>query len=444
MKKTKALWALYIFATTFLYSCYKDQQGLIDSTHTQMIQAITYSISELEALNTIAEFNANLVEQGWENPLNIYEDFEIEYIPGEYLIPYIEELNQHDIYTDAQSDNLPETILYIFNFSNGCAVVSADYRIGDNVFALIENKHLYPEDLEYEAIFRRTSLEQADYNFVAINNMMFCNIMDYICQIYNPNYFDEEGISRWTDSINTIILEPMPYFHQHAPFNDSCLVGQNHALAGCGPIAMLALIIYNNTVTIDNFGISYNRGYWMRFGLDGPEVVDTEERKRIASIVKQLGQSTNSTWGITATSTNPDSVITTMNSLGYDMERQNCDITTIKEMIDNNHPIIFTGHENSSGEGHGFVVSGMTVKRKSYEDIYHNTIHKRSCLLYCNNFTYDPNNMTNPTSNPEQTNGWFFIPELSNIANSSNNDRDILYPFNLKMNKYSSDGSVRE
>lgn len=435
--KSYFLYFVYAIQLILVTSCIKETlqyHEIIHQPDKKNTISLTTEYSEEEAYAEICTQINELQESGWENSINTTATYSIEYVPGEYLIPYLSDLHDLDINLQTSGEEFPEISLYLFNFSNGCAVVAADIRFNMTIIALIEGATLYPENFLYERTFSPDSIT-IDYA-TEHPTLPLTNIMYYAAASFKNNPEEIVPFEDWYDSISVILPTPIPYFHQRDPFNYQCPVTiyGNKAPAGCGAIAMLAVIVYTNS-SVAPINCSYDRDYWMRYGYNDSYEETLLHREEISSLVRTLGNLANSHYSTQRTSTQRDSIVYVMNQLGFDMSVQNFDVQTTFQMFSNNKPLIISAKSDSVR--HAFVVSGLLVKARHLINMSNgNIIYENKVLMYCNWLLNESEAVNNSQGMPEKNrNGWFLFPELSFMSFSS---EDIIakYFHDVKMLKY--------
>lgn len=404
---------------------------------------MTYT--EGEAFDIVLQTLPMLEDCNWDFPLDVNGPVDILHVPGDMILPYLEDLENAGFNIELSANDLPEQLLYIFNFSNGAAVVSADRRIGEIVFAVLEDVNLSIESFDHEIATGQsnTNSESSTITLPTEHPIpMLSEIMYIAASSFNYNLYQQYPIDDWQDSLSAKLSSNVPLINQHWPFNDSCpAVNDQRALAGCGPIAMFATIIYRNyprTV----YGFSFDRSFWMSNWWEDISILQ-EHRYEAANIVYALGVHASSHYNVRFdshgqghTSTNKDSLVYVMNELGYAMSRCSYDGITIRNMLMNDKPVILSGDridQNNISHGHFYIVSEILVKNKHFTCIECNDTTTNSlCYMYCNLLQY------HPTINSEQNNknGWFYFPLQSNASNANPAYEIAQYYLNIELYKY--------
>lgn len=388
-------------------SCSPEQSGSgsIIPSNPQRTTNIDLEISESEAYENLLNFVAELGGI-WEQCPNVYEIRQVDIVPGDFLIPFLDE------YRIEIDGRLPENLLYIFNFNDGgFAVVSADRRLIENVFALASKGSLSANDLLYR---RPLTIEGVTYNdyeelepviFDAVENGSFPYsavelIMHSVATHFSFDYLNHYYYAEWeTDSSTMQLLEqPLPKYCQWSPFNDSCPIRRNGdtTVAGCEPIALLMTLVYNSGNTFSFGAKSTGRDSLMNNYLI---YHDAKVKSDLAYYSHLIGKKSWTKYGPESSTAfyRLQAVMAGVDEY-HNVRINPFEESTVHNMITNNKPVILEGH--GSGD-HAFVVEGVMYDHRCLitwnDDNSYQTSNGMSRIrILCNFGWYD-----------EKADGWY-------------------------------------
>ena len=172
-------------------------------------------------------------------------------------------------------------------------------------------------------------------------------------------------------------------WNQVSPFNDDCpVIANQHALAGCGPIATA------QAMTVFKYPSSYD-GYTYNWDSIAVNNIPTTQigRAGAAHLVHSIGVLDYASYGLTNTLVYLDYIPNSLNAHNYAYTYGNYYYESSKSSIAMGRPIIMFG-ETSSGTGHFWVVDGyyeLTTWQTEYlgdgTPIY---IPQESYYVHCN------------------------------------------------------------
>lgn len=388
MRKIKFFMALT--AILLFVSCSPDKNNdlLYSCDQPNRTVNIPYLITESEAYSEIITL-ANELQGEWERCPNVYNVTSIESVSSELLMPYLSEIG---IEID---ENMPNNILYIFNFGEGYAIAAADRRFNETVFAIAEKGSLSPNDLAHREPIGIDGLQDGDdgeLHPVSISTIINGKIpysatqliMHSVATHYSEFFFENYYYGGWeVDSTTMIVLSPeLPKYDQESPFNDSCpIINDSVTPAGCGPIALLTIMANNSSTTFNFAGLSVEKEHIINYNNYADETYSL-----LAYYARQIGKAVKTTYTPTGSSTARRNLIRFMSrTLNYEhVDDHDFDASIIKSMLNDSLPIIMEGW--GSG-GHYFMIEGMQYQRRR---IYFNNendqnyYHSSRIRLKCN------------------------------------------------------------
>lgn len=418
----KILFFKFIVLALLLCACSKEVneptlQGAKTDNPINRTADISLLIDETDAYQNIIGFMEMLESDGEEFSPEQREVINIDRIPGEFLIPYLQELN-----IDISSSELPESILYIFNFRQGYAVAAADKRLPEAVYCLTEKGNANVNDFQFQppvivpGIQFNELGEENDIEAVIDRNRNIpipaVNLVMYsVATGFRPEYFHETGSFsyHWSDSTSVSLIENTPKYGQGRPLNRYApIINGFICPAGCGNVAALITMVYNGLPTsINNY--TAPREELMEFSSANSEDV-------LAHWVRIIGETSLSTYTQDGTTTNIYLLSLAMRSLGFYLSTRNqYSRQDVYSMIQNNKPVILLGQSGSGG--HYFVVEKAKLQlRKKYRivngiEIFQSNNRVRQ-IIKCNMGWYGISD------------GWYIQPEYISTAQENGNSLD--------------------
>ena len=169
--------------------------------------------------------------------------------------------------------------------------------------------------------------------------------------------------SGWiTDEIHGPLLTTA--WGQDAPYNYYCPEKNGETtLAGCAPVAISQIMAYHKYP-------NYINGYLINWAIATNDSME-EYFHFAARVIREVGKTAGSIYGVKATSTLTSNVRPTFTSLGYSsdpLEAYN-DAKVLSSLRDS-LPIYIRGYEISEDDGHGWVVDGFVIM-KNTSSYYH-------------------------------------------------------------------------
>lgn len=395
MTKTKFFMALT--AILLFVSCSPDKNNdlLYSCDQPNRTVNITREISQEEALE-----NIHLFAESIQNPNfnRFYQGtlLNVQGVDGRLVLPFMRDLEM-----DVDAGELNNTLLYLFNFEGGCVVASADRLLNETVYAFLDGVNLTPSDLQHRDPITVDGfvdgpdgeLEPVITSVIPIGEVPYssvCLIMYSVALTYNLP--EPAGFFRgdWIDSTTVSIEGSTPRYHQRYPFNKyygictsmptNC---NGHYYAGCGPIAMLITIIYNN-YSSQLYGYPINRDSMINY--QG----STYYEDILAKMAHKLAQEVRATYSEDGTFTTNTNMQRVMRGIpGYENFRfTNFDSNDIISMISNNKPVIGQGI-NSEDKGHYYIIEGIQMQYQEQLTIAGNQVVRMGfcashALLTCN------------------------------------------------------------
>lgn len=201
--------------------------------------------------------------------------------------------------------------------------------------------------------------------------------------------YDPDPSFAWMEERNvqedSVIVAPIipVQWHQQAPYNLYAPNGH----AGCFPVAWTQIMsVYSYPTTLE---LTYSGADVAQTNLDWPSLIshdyfeimlpsgvlisshlkDTcEICKQSGRLLRQLGETFGSTYGIDGTSTG-DISSTMLMDVGYTATTGLYEINTVLDNIQSGFPVLLCGGDGHSGNGHAYDADGYKIKTHSY-DLY--------------------------------------------------------------------------
>lgn len=279
-----------------------------------------------------------------------------------------------DIYSEnysisRSSDDLPDTLLYIVNFSNenGSVIVSDNDKF-KGVVAVIDEGNIDPkESIDVPGItFFMESFRESLKNNMINQTTDFADIAEYLPQ---NDIAAEADTSVWTTSqlISPLLITR---WGQGNPYNKYCFTPNgSQAMAGCVPIAIAQLLTYyKHPKRILDYTVQ-----WEHLGFSYPSSLNQAEN--VGKFVSAIGRYVHSDYGEESTGTNSDSIAIFLHDHGFEATASSgfsneMAVHNLKEY----GPFI-AGGMNYMFSGHGWVIDGVHIQIKN---------HAVRFLFHCN------------------------------------------------------------
>lgn len=369
MTKTKFFMALT--AILLLVSCTQDKNNdlLYSSDQPNRTVNFTREITQEEALENIHLFAESIQNPNFDR---FYQGtlLNVQGVDGRLALPFMRDLEM-----DVDAGELNNTLLYLFNFEGGCVVASADRLLDETVYAFLDGVNLTPSDLQHRDPITVDGfvdgpdgeLEPVITSVIPIGEVPYssvCLIMYSVALTYNLP--EPVGFRRgdWIDSTTVSIEGSTPKYHQRYPFNkyyDICLgILETNChyryYAGCGPIAMLITIIYNN-YSSQLYGYPINRDSMMNYQSS------LYNQDLLAKMTHKLAQEGHATYATTGTGMSHQNMEQAMRQITGYRHFSFVDYNTdeIIRMISQNKPVIAQGY-TIEDKGHYYIIEGIQMQ----------------------------------------------------------------------------------
>jgi hypothetical protein len=266
----------------------------------------------------------------------------------------------NDDYSVSRSyDNLPDTLLYVVNFSNdNGAVLISDNEIFRGVLAVMDNNfdpHQEIESPEFN-FFLKSYCESLKTNRIH-STTNFSEVKQYL----PTNIATSEATENW----ETIFVYPNKLYckwGQDAPYNKYCLTPDGkQAVAGCLPVAVAqALTYFKYPSKINDYTI-----HWEHLGFEFPSTYNHAESS--ARLISEIGKYVQARYGEHSTGTDANKILTFFSNHGFYITKSNGfhDLMAIQNISDYG-PFLVAGRCVEGG--HGWVIDGAHVQRKQIDD----------------------------------------------------------------------------
>lgn len=380
MTKTKFFMALT--AILLLVSCTQDKNNdlLYSSDQPNRTVNFTREITQEEALE-----NIHLFAESIQNPNfnRFYQGtlLNVQGVDGRIALPFMRDLEM-----DVDASELNNTLLYIFNFEGGCVVASADRLLDETVYAFLDGVNLTPSDLQHRDPITVDGfvdgpdgeLEPVITSVIPIGEVPYssvCLIMYSVALTYNipepVGFLRGDWIDSTYASLDNRPFRPdtpcsvTPRYHQEYPFNkyystcssmpsDSDCRG--HYFAGCGPVAMLITIIYNN-YSSQLYGYPINRDSMINYQ---SSLYNQDLLAKMAHKLAIRGGAVYTNHGTFMPRPSLRNVMRHIEGYeNFDFVRFNTD--DIIDMISNGKPVIADGY-NDDHEGHYYIIEAIQMQ----------------------------------------------------------------------------------
>ncbi|MDE6136580.1 MAG: C10 family peptidase [Muribaculaceae bacterium] len=266
-----------------------------------------------------------------------------------------------DILKDCESysrsvDALPDTLLYIVNYSNeGGSVLVSDNEIFKGVLAVIDEGNIDPnEDIEVPGMrFYLESFCEALKTNKINETTPLSEAEEYLPQTTVETSSSPKWVTThvYSASVNT-------KWGQGHPYNMYCFTPAGEkALAGCVPIAIAQLLTYyKHPNKIGSYDVQ-----WKHLSFTHPSTY--EQADNSAKYISEIGKYVHASYGETSTSVDSDSIPIFLKEHGFSVTETGrfADLPGL-QCIQEYGPFI-VGGMNYMFSGHGWVVDGAQVQR---------------------------------------------------------------------------------
>lgn len=297
-------------------------------------------------------------------------------------------------------------LLYIINYTDneGYAIISADKRIGNDVFAITESGNINENYSCYDTL----NSEKLPLELVrryAINASSTIPIRD---SLVDDNYFtfprndddppeftvpDGEWVITVWDRVETVNAVPVMLqtkWNQNAPFNNLC----RPYAAGCTAVAMMQIMTYNaypSPFIIEDVTIPFEELREMKYVLNDSSIY----AKAVALIVKSIRDYCGVTHLGTSSLIWPKHAAKYFkNVMGYSnvqryADPKRCDVNMIIDCLMKGYPVFVAAKANGF-HAHSWVVDGLIYKNyyghKEGEESgdYKGEAYKSEAYFHCN------------------------------------------------------------
>lgn len=278
----------------------------------------------------------------------------------------------------AKKSDVEDTLLFVFNFDEGYAIIPADVRVPEQVLAFSENGELHLDTdnpgvqlfINMAQDYVDLCITKAEANRDSIENtltqkLIAANIIesDSTKNTLSKNLkADSRFVSSYstTTYLETDVVKPLIKTHwkQGDPFNKyTPIVDGIHCPAGCVAIAFSQLMAYYQYPTSIN-------GKYLNWTLLLSDNYDKENFKNsVSEYVHTVGTMLKTRYTTTGSYANTSDGITLLKQFGYSTNPLSTfSFINIKKSIDNNRPVIMVGY-TSEKEGHAWLADGYAQKK---------------------------------------------------------------------------------
>lgn len=254
-------------------------------------------------------------------------------------------------------DELPDTLLYIVNFSNNSgSVIVSDNDLFKGIVAIIDEGNINPKDnIDIPDVrFYLNSFREALKTNKINQTTDYSDIAEYIQQPTSVADAD-------TNWITSQLCPPLinAKWGQGNPYNKYCFTSEgNQAVAGCGPIALAQILTYYK---YPNSILDYTI-QWQHLTFTYPTTWDQADN--VGKFVHAIGRSVNASYGETATGTSQDVILDFFLNHGFEATESSGfsnenGVHNIKEY----GPFFMSGF--NAYAGHGWAIDGVHIQTKT-------------------------------------------------------------------------------
>ncbi|MBR4676761.1 MAG: C10 family peptidase [Bacteroidales bacterium] len=296
--------------------------------------------------------------------------------------------------SDDGSENI-DTMLYILNYDDGFAVVSADVRVPEQILAYSDEGSIHL-DSENPGINLFMDMAQ---DYIDLNILMADAVRDSLEKSLNEKLLTAVGIPLHTLSkykrmtskklvyeynkstyISTdAIVGPYTktYWHQRSPYNNSVPTKDGKDCpAGCVALAVSQLMAYWQWPMKDIYGV---RLEWSTI-LDNNEN-NTYRNYHVSRFIYNTGRTINTIYDIDGSDAYTEDALKLLKKYGYTTGNiQNYSFSKVQVSLDNKYPVIIDGDSKTEVEGktsgHCWLIDGYAKttwncdSKKSYVVMY--------------------------------------------------------------------------
>ncbi|MBR3713885.1 MAG: C10 family peptidase [Bacteroidales bacterium] len=281
-----------------------------------------------------------------------------------------------------------DTMLYVFNYDNGYAVVSADVRVPEQILAFSEegNLHLdsdnpyidmfmdmasdYIDDHIAQSELMRDSLEKVLSDKIATTFGIAVDTTPTLSKSVRvvDRFLLTNGCWDYTTYKSTEVTGPFidTYWHQEYPYNgDATRKGGKQCPAGCTSIAISQLMAYwkwpnhyDNGKTIDWSSIT--KDYY---------AYNYSDKRNIAEFVHKVGVAINTKYDASGSGAWLEDGVEFLKKHGYKTSGvTNYSAEEIRKSISKERPVAIVGYniENGEMEGHTWLIDGYAKLNYDY------------------------------------------------------------------------------
>lgn len=277
-----------------------------------------------------------------------------------------------------QNSASEDPAFYVIQFENnmGYAIISADKRTDDRLYAIIDEGTFSPtifENIDGASDYTKTleylySKQIEKFNNEAINSIEVLTITEN-----NPIITDE-----WKTVFR---LDPLIKVNwgQYAPYNKFCITDSGQqSLTGCVPVAIAQIMSYHKYPT------SYaNHNYsWNNITSTTSISTNSPYSDCVAHLMSDIGRIMGTKYHPTYASTHTNNANMCFDSMGYSNSGtalMNLDINKLTMSLLYGCPVLMRGNTaGGNGGGHAWVVDGILTRKTD------NLTYKTQAFIHCN------------------------------------------------------------
>ena len=288
-----------------------------------------------------------------------------------------------------------DTLMYLFNYDEGYAVVSADVRVPEEILAYSDEGNLHLDsDNPGLQIFFDMAQEYVEYNILkaelmrdSLSELLNDKFQDAIGDVFEPIHGLSKAkreISRtevYSNSkethVKTYLVGPhiKTYWHQNDPYNYFApSKGGKKCPAGCVAVAYAQLMAYWQWPLrrTDSYDFIWS-------SIVGPRAYSIA----IADLIKDVGLNINTQYDTSGSCAYTEDGIKLLKKYGYTTSNLiSYDFFKLKQSLDLERPVIIDGRrkvDNKTDEtkGHCWLVDGYAMVNFEYDKkIYYRVVFK--------------------------------------------------------------------
>lgn len=395
MKRILSIAFLVLFSAAMLVSCDDDLSSNNEVAATESPQELTKEVPSVtltqDEMILLEELSSGTPKISQEQAMEIANNFLNKGANATTLSKHCVTMPRCEVLTRAKqhisksgsATEVVDTILYVFNYNEGYAVVSADVRVPEQILAYSDDGYFSLDTdnpgiqifIEMAQDYIGHSIERSEMKRDSLENQL------------EEKLFASSGISINTSTglskakrvtskklvysnipskhESTEIVGPYSktYWHQGYPYNAYApMMGEKQCPAGCVAVAFSQLMAFYQ------WPFAYNRSAIIHWNL---MLESPPDKEYIAWFIHKTGTSINTKYDTSGSSASTENAIKLLRSYGYQTNNPIAySFEDVKQSIDNRHPVIIDGcrwdAEDNEMVGHCWIIDGYAKETWSY------------------------------------------------------------------------------